>query len=681
MKKMSIYKKMLIFSSVIIIVPMGIILFLSNTILDNQINQSAEEYLKEAFVIANNLLSSRMEEMGRLSANITESAGFDRELQNRDSESIYGFLNNTCKVYSYIDFYELYDADKNLIIGQPSIQNAGTERLDQLLKKAEKSQNAVTSVESFDLEDLFGRGTADYLKFRVYVNDQHEYLKKCLAAVSVHAVRNREGNGISGYLVLGAVLNNNSYLPMAYSNSVPNSYLALSTEGIRIASNITSPESENYTGSPMPVSVTTLEGTNNVYFGRKDFGGEVHIYLDRMITNVDGEDVGTIGVGIPEQKFKLISNTQKRINLFVPLFFLVIILFLLRYVAEKIARPIIKATGLANQISQGNTDVQIDVSTLTDSSDESIILLRSLKKMADTLRKNKADILEYLKDLENGREEQQLLSQQLIALNETLEKKVEMRTQDLREAIEGLKRSGQYKSQFLANMSHELRTPLSSIISYSELLKAELFGPLNDKQKRYTDNILESSEQLQQLINSILDTAKIDAGKMTLAVGNCTLSEVIGESLSIVEILAYKKNITIENSMLGEDLIVRIDSRKTKQALCNILSNAIKFTPEGGQIRITSAQVESSVRIVIEDNGIGIKKEDQERIFSEFEQADNSYERKYEGTGLGLPLAKKFVEMQGGTIYLVSEINKGTKVAITLPININRGKADDPDIL
>ncbi len=678
---MSIYKKMLIFSSVIIIVPMGIILFLSNTILDNQINQSAEEYLKEAFVIANNLLSSRMEEMGRLSANITESAGFDRELQNRDSESIYGFLNNTCKVYSYIDFYELYDADKNLIIGQPSIQNAGTERLDQLLKKAEKSQNAVTSVESFDLEDLFGRGTADYLKFRVYVNDQHEYLKKCLAAVSVHAVRNREGNGISGYLVLGAVLNNNSYLPMAYSNSVPNSYLALSTEGIRIASNITSPESENYTGSPMPVSVTTLEGTNNVYFGRKDFGGEVHIYLDRMITNVDGEDVGTIGVGIPEQKFKLISNTQKRINLFVPLFFLVIILFLLRYVAEKIARPIIKATGLANQISQGNTDVQIDVSTLTDSSDESIILLRSLKKMADTLRKNKADILEYLKDLENGREEQQLLSQQLIALNETLEKKVEMRTQDLREAIEGLKRSGQYKSQFLANMSHELRTPLSSIISYSELLKAELFGPLNDKQKRYTDNILESSEQLQQLINSILDTAKIDAGKMTLAVGNCTLSEVIGESLSIVEILAYKKNITIENSMLGEDLIVRIDSRKTKQALCNILSNAIKFTPEGGQIRITSAQVESSVRIVIEDNGIGIKKEDQERIFSEFEQADNSYERKYEGTGLGLPLAKKFVEMQGGTIYLVSEINKGTKVAITLPININRGKADDPDIL
>ncbi len=678
---MSIYKKMLIFSSVIIIVPMGIILFLSNTILDNQINQSAEEYLKEAFVIANNLLSSRMEEMGRLSANITESAGFDRELQNRDSESIHSFLNNTCKVYSYIDFYELYDADKNLIIGQPSIQNAGTERLDQLLKKAEKSQNAVTSVESFDLEDLFGRGTADYLKFRVYVNDQHEYLKKCLAAVSVHAIRSREGNGISGYLVLGAVLNNNSYLPMAYSNSVPNSYLALSTEGIRIASNITSPESENYTGSPMPVSVTTLEGTNNVYFGRKDFGGEVHIYLDRMITNVDGEDVGTIGVGIPEQKFKLISNTQKRINLFVPLFFLVIILFLLRYVAEKIARPIIKATGLANQISQGNTDVQIDVSTLTDSNDESIILLRSLKKMADTLRKNKADILEYLKDLENGREEQQLLSQQLIALNETLEKKVEMRTQDLREAIEGLKRSGQYKSQFLANMSHELRTPLSSIISYSELLKAELFGPLNDKQKRYTDNILESSEQLQQLINSILDTAKIDAGKMTLAVGNCTLSEVIGESLSIVEILAYKKNITIENSMLGEDLIVRIDSRKTKQALCNILSNAIKFTPEGGQIRITSAQVESSVRIVIEDNGIGIKKEDQERIFSEFEQADNSYERKYEGTGLGLPLAKKFVEMQGGTIYLVSEINKGTKVAITLPININRGKADDPDIL
>lgn len=673
MKKMSIYRKMLIFTSVIIIVPMAIILFLSNTILDNQINQSAEEYLKEAFVIANNLLSSRMEEMGRLSVSITESADFNRELQSTDKESIYGVLNNTCKVYSYIDFYALYDADKNLIIDKPSIRNANTKRLDQLLAKSEKSRDVVTSVESFDLEDLFSQGTAGYLKFRVYVNDQHEYLKKCLTAVSVYAIRNREGNGISGYLVMGAILNNSRYLPTAYSDSVPNSYLALSTEGIRVASNIASPESENYIGSPMPVSVTTLEGTNNVYFGKKNFGGEIHIYLDKMITNIDGEDVGTIGVGIPEQKFKLISNTQKGINLFVPLLFLVVILFLLRYVAEKLTRPIIKATNLANQISQGDTDVAIGIGTLADSKDESIILLRSLKKMADTLKKNKADILEYLKDLEDGREEQHHLSQQLIALNETLEKKVEIRTQDLREAIEGLKKSGQYKSQFLANMSHELRTPLSSIISYSEILKAELFGPLNGKQKKYTDNILESSEQLQQLINGILDTAKIDAGKMTLEIGNCTLSEVIRESLSIVEILAYKKDIDIQNNMLEEDIIVRIDFRKTKQALCNILSNAIKFTPQGGQIKITSSQTGSSIRIVIEDNGIGIKKEDQERIFNEFEQADNSYERRYEGTGLGLPLAKKFVEMQGGTIYLVSEIDKGTKVAITLPININHG--------
>lgn len=670
---MSIYRKMLIFTSVIIIVPMAIILFLSNTILDNQINQSAEEYLKEAFVIANNLLSSRMEEMGRLSVSITESADFNRELQSRDKESIYGVLNNTCKVYSYIDFYALYDADQNLIIDKPSIRNANTKRLRQLLTESEKSRDAVTSVESFDLEDLFSQETTGYQKFKVYVNEQHEYLKKCLTAVSVYAIRNREGNRISGYLVMGAILNNSCYLPTAYSDSVPNSYLALSTEGIRIASNIASPESENYIGSPMPVSVTTLEGTNNVYFGKKNFGGEIHIYLDKMITNIDGEDVGTIGVGIPEQKFKLISNTQKRINLFVPLLFLVVILFLLRYVAEKLTRPIIKATNLANQISQGDTDVAIGIGTLADSKDESIILLRSLKKMADTLKKNKADILEYLKDLENGREEQQHLSQQLIALNETLEKKVEIRTQDLREAIEGLKKSGQYKSQFLANMSHELRTPLSSIISYSEILKAELFGPLNGKQKKYTDNILESSEQLQQLINGILDTAKIDAGKMTLEIGNCTLSEVIRESLSIVEILAYKKDIDIQNNMLEEDIIVRIDFRKTKQALCNILSNAIKFTPQGGQIKITSSQIGSSIRIVIEDNGIGIKKEDQERIFNEFEQADNSYERRYEGTGLGLPLAKKFVEMQGGTIYLVSEIDKGTKVAITLPININHG--------
>ncbi|MGI5979389.1 MAG: HAMP domain-containing sensor histidine kinase [Oscillospiraceae bacterium] len=665
---MSIYRKMLVYTSTIIIVPMIIILFLSSTVLDNQINQSAENYMKEAFVIANNLLSSRLSEMGRLSASITDTE-FKETLQTGDRTELTNALQNTCEVYDYLNFYILYDSDKRLVINKPNIQDIHSPRLERLLEKAESEQPAVTSVEAFKLDDLFDPDSESYQKYRVYISDERTYLDKCLAAVSAYAIRGSTGN-ILGYLVFGSVLNNDSYFPSAYSKSVQNSYLAISVDGIRIASNISSPASENYIGSTMPVSVSTLEGTNDVYFGRKEYGGEIHVFLDKMISNCDGESVGTIGVGIPEKKFMLIANTQKGIVVTVPLIFLVVILFFLRFAAKRIARPIVKATALADQISQGNTNVDIDVDLLADSRDEGDILLRALKKMADTISKNREDILAYLRELEKSREEQHRLSQELLALNETLEKKVEIRTQDLREAIDGLEKSGQYKTQFLSHMSHELRTPLSSIISCTEILKDEIFGPLNEKQIKYIGNIAESSEQLQQLINSILDTTKIEAGKMTLDICDCTISEIVQDSLRIVDSIAYKKNIRIENDMQVPDLAVRLDYRKTKQALCNILSNSIKFTPKDGKIEIATSQIGDLVRIIITDTGIGIKKEDLLRVFNEFEQADNSYEREYEGTGLGLPLAKKFVEMQGGTIYLTSELGSGTRVVITLPIRI-----------
>jgi len=671
---MSIYKKMLLYTSVIIIVPMIVILFLSSTVLDNQLNQSAESYLKEAFVIANNLLSSRLDEMGRLSASVTNQE-FRQSLLAGDRDGMETTLHNVCGVYDYVDFYILYDGGKKPLLEKPSIQNSDTERMSQLLAKAEGERKAVTSIESFKLDALFAPDSPDYRKFCVYVNEKKQYLDKCLAAVSVYAVRGASDE-IEGYLVLGSVLNNNSYFPKAYSKSVPGSYLAISVDGIRIASNIESPVSENYIGSPMPVPVSTLEGMNNVYFGRKDFGGEIHIYLDKMIANEDGAFIGTIGVGIPEKKFLLISNTQKGIIITVPLLFLAVMLFFLRFVAQRIARPIVKATVLAGQISEGSTEVNIDVAALAGSQDEADILLCALKKMADTLRKNKADIMEYLRDLETGREEQQRLSQELLVLNETLEKKVEIRTRDLREAIDGLEKSGRYKTQFLSNMSHELRTPLCSIISCTEILEGEIFGPLNDRQKKYIGNIAESGEQLQQLINSILDATKIEAGKMTLALRECPVAEIVQDSLRIVDSLAYKKNIEIQNDIQCPELTVRLDYRKTKQALCNILSNAIKFTPKGGRIGIVTSQVGDLVRMIITDNGIGIRNEDQARVFDEFEQADNSYEREYEGTGLGLPLAKKFVEMQRGTIYLTSEEGQGTRVVITLPVDIDGSLAD-----
>ncbi len=287
--------------------------------------------------------------------------------------------------------------------------------------------------------------------------------------------------------------------------------------------------------------------------------------------------------------------------------------------------------------------------------------------MADDLKCAENEQKIYLQNIKDEQIEQKKLSKQLFLLNESLEEKVKLRTEDLREAIKGLKEADKIKSLFLANMSHELRTPLSAIITCSEILKEEIFGELNSKQLKHITNILNSGNHLLHLINNVLDISKIEAGKMKLTIGEYSISDIAMESFSVLKSLAYRKNIEINLNIEPSDFIIKIDANKLKQILYNLISNSIKFTEEGGKIQINITKNLAYMKLIIEDNGIGIKKEDQKRIFNEFEQVDNSYERKYEGTGLGLPLTKKLVEMHGGEIFLISNIGTGTKIIITIP--------------
>jgi signal transduction histidine kinase len=224
------------------------------------------------------------------------------------------------------------------------------------------------------------------------------------------------------------------------------------------------------------------------------------------------------------------------------------------------------------------------------------------------------------------------------------------------------------KNRFLANMSHELRTPLNGIIGFSELIADGKPGPLNSKQQEYVGDVHASALHLLQLINDVLDLAKIEAGKVDLNPELFSVERAINEVCAIAKAIAQRKRITIGvHVALGLES-VRLDQQKFKQVLFNLLSNAVKFTDEGGKVEIRVAPDGGDrFRLQVADTGIGIKRDDFIRLFREFEQLDSGAARHYEGTGLGLALTKKLVEAQQGEISVESEIGKGSTFSIVLP--------------
>jgi len=225
------------------------------------------------------------------------------------------------------------------------------------------------------------------------------------------------------------------------------------------------------------------------------------------------------------------------------------------------------------------------------------------------------------------------------------------------------------KSDFLANMSHELRTPLNSVIGFSEVLQNQMFGPINKKQQEYVGNILTSGKHLLSLINDILDLSKVESGKMELELSYFPLQETLEASLIMFREKALKEGISLhlELDQLA-DINISADQRKFKQILFNLLSNAVKFTPVNGTVAVNATRDGAFIEISVKDTGVGIKDEDIPKLFQTFTQLESVYTKKYEGTGLGLALTRKLVELHGGRIWVKSEVDKGSSFIFNIPI-------------
>ena len=233
------------------------------------------------------------------------------------------------------------------------------------------------------------------------------------------------------------------------------------------------------------------------------------------------------------------------------------------------------------------------------------------------------------------------------------------------------------KNKFLANMSHELRTPLNGIIGFAEFLVDGKPGSVNEKQKEYLQDILNSGRHLLQLINDVLDLAKVEAGKMTFEPEVFSVEQAIDEVCAVTKPLAQKKGIRIEVLVAPEVDCVTLDQHRFKQVIYNLLSNAIKFTDRGGKAKIDVAMRDSSrFHLVVQDTGIGIKTDNISRLFKEYEQLEAGATHRFEGTGLGLALTRKIVEMQGGEIAVESVLGKGSSFTIVLPLFMTDDKSD-----
>jgi PAS domain S-box-containing protein len=226
------------------------------------------------------------------------------------------------------------------------------------------------------------------------------------------------------------------------------------------------------------------------------------------------------------------------------------------------------------------------------------------------------------------------------------------------------------KSEFLATMSHELRTPLNSVIGFSDLLLDGSFGQLNEKQNKFMENISHSGKHLLTLINDILDISKIEAGKMELFYEIFDVSDLLSDIHLMMKPLAAKKGLLLEFNMKPRSIFINADRGKLKQVLYNLIGNAIKFTPEKGEVHVDVSMEDQMLLVNVRDNGIGISREDQGKLFKAFVQLDSASNRKYEGTGLGLALVKNLLELHGGDIDVESEYEKGSTFYIRIPLNL-----------
>ncbi len=458
---------------------------------------------------------------------------------------------------------------------------------------------------------------------------------------------------------------------------------------------------------PRSAQYKSFESNKESLYGEFVNRADNHVYIDVLVPVVSSlydqktgiyfdesygsqqETIGYIHLGLTQDGLKERIRSFVISTILVTAFLILFGTIITLIMTKRITSPIRRLHEATQEISEGRLDQDIKIRT----SGEIMELAHSFNHMLDRLRKYRREVKEN---------------------QDTLEARVMTRTLELHEATEKAvvmaqhaEAANQAKSEFLANMSHELRTPLNAVIGFSEVLLDKHFGEINVTQEEYVEDILSSGRHLLALVQDILDLSKIEVGKMMLEPVEIDMQTLLCRSRTMVREKAMQHNIqlTLDATNVPDTMVA--DERKIKQVVFNLLANAVKFTPDGGRVHIHANIVgrdsiedhvpdlfndyvmsslrdhhELFLKVSIEDNGIGIRNENLKKIFQPFQQVDASTSRKYGGTGLGLSMTKKLVEIHHGAIWAESELGQGSMFSFVIPIkaNLNEMAGDLVDV-
>ena len=673
MRTMSIKKKLAVFIAALIILPMSLLMIVSSFFLNGQVKTEEEKYLKSTLEIVSSDMQERRNDIQKVCQFFAEDDHIKDALQANDSGQLNSNLQRL-KRYYYKNIDYALAVDKNnalLAYVSPNVRYEANSKIAALAKQAMQQKVIIQTTDIVSLEELFAINSKEYDEFSVKLEEgfagQDKYLRKALIELTIVPIMGKDNpDNTLGALIVADIANSEYYFPEYISSRATEGFLILSVEGIRVATKATEGEEITELVGTKATKGQITDNKDGQFFGTTYIKGANYIFLDKAVKNLEGKVVGYLSVGIDENRFVSMVTDNRRIALAVIFICLIIMLIFGHVLAENISAPIVAVTKLVKKYGQKYLGATPSGPTVTD--DESVILLESFQEFIRNLKHAEEERIIYLKRLEEEHTKQKQLSSTLKETNDNLELLVAERTQHLQAVVTELKKLDVTKSQFLANLSHELRTPLSVIINASDVLSGNYFGKLNEKQDKYIHSISYCGNHLLQLINDLLDISKLASGKMSLKKQEFYIAGLVTEVVKNVRNLIKNKELTISVDIEPDDFPVYADSQRITQIFYNLLSNAIKFTDSGGKINVKIFRRADKMEVIVQDTGIGIAEEDKNRIFCEFEQVESNYDKRFGGTGLGLPIVKKLVDLHGGQIFLKSKLGEGTEIIFTIPL-------------